>query len=52
MRTLSPKNAPFVKGLLGSMTMTATDLPFDVYESIKQSTNVLLPAPGGPVIPI
>src|SRR6476469_6612809 len=48
----SPRMAPLENELLGSTARTATVFPFSRRARIKALTSVLLPTPGGPVIPI
>ena len=48
----SPKSAPKLKGEEGSTQTTPTFFPAATQFAIKASTKVLLPAPGGPVIPV
>jgi len=48
----SPRTAPPLNGLVGSMHKTATVFPLDLSFVIRLSIRLLLPAPGGPVIPI
>src|SRR4051794_298400 len=52
IRTRSPRMAPPVNGLVGSTAITPTVLPCARATAINRSIKVLLPAPGGPVIPI
>src|SRR5690606_8214603 len=52
IRTRSPRMAPPVNGLEGSTAMTPTVRPSCRYAAMSRSTMVLLPAPGGPVMPI
>src|SRR5450759_3093624 len=52
MRTRSPRTAPPVIGLDGSTATTATGRPARRSSAINAATSVLLPAPGGPVIPM
>ena len=52
MRILSPSNEPKLNGEVGSIANIATLLPWFTSLSIMALTSVLLPAPGGPVIPI
>src|SRR5664280_2251658 len=52
MRTRSPRTAPPVIGLDGSTATTATGRPARRSSAINAATRVLLPAPGGPVIPM
>jgi len=52
MRIRSPKMAPPVKGLVGSMASTPTVLPSLRNLDTTQSTRVDLPTPGEPVNPI
>jgi len=54
MRTRSPRIAPPVKGLDGSTAMMATFFSGSRRRNSRVSafTNVLLPEPGGPVMPI
>ena len=52
IRVLSPRILPLLFSLLGSIARTASLCPFDVIKLPKASMNVLLPAPGTPVIPI
>src|SRR5689334_17672010 len=52
MRILSPSTAPKLKGEEGSTQSTAIFLPSFTSAFTKPSTNVLLPAPGGPVTPM
>src|SRR5258705_8829341 len=49
---LSPKTAPRLNGDEGSIHRTPTLFPKLTNKPINESTKVLLPAPGGPVIPI
>ena len=52
MRVLSPRMLPPVTGLLGSTASTATRWPFDQQCRPRSvSMKVLLPTPGGPVMP-
>ncbi len=51
MRSLSPRMAPPEKGLEGSTAKTATFLFLLRKYPISLSVRVLLPEPGGPVIP-
>ena len=51
MRMRSPRMAPPVMRLVGSTAMIATVLPWRRRASASASTSVLLPAPGGPVMP-
>ena len=48
----SPSKAPKLKGEEGSTQSTPTFFPAATQFAIKASTNVLFPAPGGPVIPV
>ena len=50
-RMRSPSTAPRVNGLVGSTLTTATDLPARRSSPARPLMRVLLPAPGGPVIP-
>ena len=52
MRMRSPRMAPPVKGLVGSMATTPTFFPLARNEAVTWSTRVDLPAPGGPVMPM
>src|ERR1039458_3757037 len=52
MRMRSPSSAPPVYGLEGSTARTPTALPCPRKLRTRQSTKVLLPAPGGPVMPM
>ena len=51
IRVLSPRMLPPVTGLLGSTASTATRWPAPIRCSPNASMKVLLPTPGGPVIP-
>ena len=51
MRMRSPNKEPKLNGELGSIAKTATRFPNFEYSVINPFTSVLLPAPGGPVIP-
>jgi hypothetical protein len=51
MRTRSPNSAPPENGLVGSTATTATVSPRARYSFAICVTSVLLPAPGGPVMP-
>ena len=51
MRMRSPRMAPPENGLVGSMAMMPTVLPCLRYSFASLSVSVLLPAPGGPVMP-
>src|SRR5437867_6161366 len=48
----SPRSEPCVRGLDGSMAMTARLAAFAKRNGASRATRVLLPAPGGPVMPI
>ena len=52
MRRRSPRIAPPVKGLDGSIAITPTFLPSALNCEMSLLTKVLLPAPGLPVIPM
>ena len=52
MRSRSPSNAPPVKGLVGSTAMMPTVRPLFLNCLVRRSVRVLLPEPGGPVIPM
>jgi hypothetical protein len=52
MRTRSPSSAPPEKGLVGSTATMPTVRPARRQCSASASTSVLLPAPGGPVMPM
>src|SRR3990170_2490804 len=52
MRTRSPRSAPPVNGEVGSTAMTPTRSPASRKLFTNRAVIVLLPAPGGPVIPI
>src|SRR2546428_10732534 len=52
MRMRSPSRAPPVKGLVGSTATTPTPSPCARNCWISRSVSVLLPAPGGPVMPM
>ncbi len=52
IRIRSPSMAPPVKGLEGSIKSSATRSPRSSKDSANLAASVLLPAPGGPVIPI
>ena len=49
--TWSPRSAPPVARLEGSTAMIATVFPRLRISAVSASTSVLLPAPGGPVMP-
>ena len=51
MRVLSPRMLPPLTGLLGSTASTATRWPRSTRWSPRASISVLLPTPGGPVMP-
>src|ERR1700680_9693 len=51
MRMRSPRMAPPVKGELGSVAITPTDLPCFLSKATTASTSVDLPVPGAPVKP-
>src|SRR4051794_25818942 len=51
MRTRSPRSAPPVNGLVGSIAITPTVRPEALSSDVIRSTSVLFPAPGGPVTP-
>ena len=51
MRVLSPRMLPLVTVLLGSTASTATLCPRSQSHVPSASMNVLLPAPGTPVMP-
>ncbi len=48
----SPSNEPKLKGDVGSTASIATLFPRLAKSAVMALTNVLLPAPGGPVIPM
>src|SRR5207302_1608471 len=48
----SPRSEPWVRGLDGSMAMTARLAALARRKGASRATRVLLPAPGGPVMPI
>ena len=52
MRVLSPKILPLERSLLGSIAKTANFPPFSSTCNPNTSIDVLLPAPGTPLIPI
>src|SRR5437588_11990074 len=52
IRMRSPSSAPPVNGLVGSTATTPTESPCPRYCWMSRSVSVLLPAPGGPVMPI
>src|SRR5688572_18677315 len=52
IRILSPSTAPRLKGEEGSTHNTPVFFPAATSILINASVNVLLPAPGGPVIPM
>ena len=52
IRTRSPRIAPPENGLDGSTATTPTVRPAARAAAIRRSTRVLLPAPGGPVMPM
>src|SRR5689334_8430904 len=52
MRIRSPSSAPPVNGLVGSTATTPTESPPARNRWMSASVSVLLPAPGGPVMPI
>ena len=52
MRTRSPSRAPPLKGLVGSTAIIPTEYWLRQNRWTSLSTNVLLPAPGGPVTPM
>jgi hypothetical protein len=51
IRILSPRIAPPVNGLEGSIARTATRRPSSRQCPIRRSARVDFPAPGGPVMP-
>jgi hypothetical protein len=51
MRVLSPRMLPPVTGLDGSTASTATREPCSIRCRPRLSMKVLLPTPGGPVMP-
>ncbi len=51
IRTRSPSRAPPLKGLVGSTATIATVSPRRRHAWARRATSVLLPAPGGPVMP-
>ena len=52
IRMRSPRSAPPVNGDVGSTAITPTESPAERYAAAMRAVSVLLPAPGGPVMPM